>query len=152
MQLSDMNFHLQYLAFILTLFIWRQVKLKTFEVYPVKATIASINLQIHIFFLKKINFLKNITMIKDFRFLIRFRWYGLPWILSEFYYFDACLTTVLTIHQCKMSCKYKALSKSAAHMQFYALGSCQFNTNILARITESREDKYPFRDKFSWSQ
>lgn len=33
-------------AFILTLFIWRQVKLKPFEVFPIKATIASINLQI----------------------------------------------------------------------------------------------------------
>lgn len=93
MQLSDMNFHFQYLAFILTLFIWRQVP---FEVYPIEATTASINLQTYT--LKKINFLKNIAMIKEFRFLISFGWYGLPQILSELYYYDAYLTTLLTIH------------------------------------------------------
>lgn len=43
------EFYFQYLAFILTLFIWRQVKLKPFEVYPIKATIASINLQTYFF-------------------------------------------------------------------------------------------------------
>lgn len=37
-------------------------------------------------------------MIKEFRFLISFGWYGLPQILSELYYYDAYLTTLLTIH------------------------------------------------------
>lgn len=70
--------------------------------------------------------------------------------LREANYCDAGLTSLLTIRQCKMFCKYKTLSEeNAAHVQLHNAGNCQFNTNILPGITANREKKYPVRDKFS---